>query len=77
MNMEPRSGARLLAGPKEFPVWEPVGGRELPSWNRRGSEPRNEASGVVLNKRERSEHPYQSSVSRSCLITSRTHSTLL
>ena len=25
-----------------------VGGCELPSWNRRGSEPRNEASGVVL-----------------------------
>jgi hypothetical protein len=27
----------------------------LPSWDRRGSEPRNEASGVVPKKRERSE----------------------
>jgi len=30
----------------------------FPSWDRRGSEPRNEASGVVLNERERSELPY-------------------
>ena len=29
----------------------------FPSWDRRGSEPRNEASGVVLQKRERSEPP--------------------
>ena len=32
--------------------------RDLPSWGRRGNEPRNEASGVVLKKRERSEPPY-------------------
>ena len=29
----------------------------FPSWDRRGSEPRNKASGVVLQKRERSEPP--------------------
>ena len=31
---------------------------KFPSWDRRGNEPRNEASGVVLQKRERSEPPY-------------------
>ena len=40
----------------------------FPSWDRRGSEPRNEASGVVPNRRERSEPPLKSRDSASLVL---------
>src|SRR5262245_39525378 len=44
---------------------------KLPSWDRRGSEPRNEASGVVLQKCERSEPPSKPRDSASFLFSIR------
>jgi hypothetical protein len=41
---------------------------DLPSWDRRGSEPRHEASGVVLHKRERSEPPLKPRDSASLFV---------